>query len=194
MKAYWIIGIMLAAGLQAQPHDCSVDVYLIIAASTPKEMLLDAEVTATTMFREIGVNVHMRMGRPARDPIHACGAPIVVKLEEAVGYHGSPNALAYATPDKESGACIHVFIDRVRLQSGRPLPAFSSALLAHVMVHEITHVFEKMARHSEEGVMKPVWSSQDYTRMKRHPLPFAPEDVDLIRTGLARRITHAATD
>jgi hypothetical protein len=194
MKAYWLIGIVMAAGLRAQPQDCGVDVYLVIAAPIPDGMLLDARLKATAMFREIGVNVRMRMGIPPRDPIQACGSPIVVKFENAAGYPAATNALASATPYKESGACIHVFIDRVRLQLGRELPAFSNALLAHVMVHEITHVLEKIARHSGEGVMKAVWSSQDYERMKRHSLPFAPEDVDLIRDGLAGRISHATAE
>ena len=36
--------------------------------------------------------------------------------------------------------------------------------------------------------MKAVWSGHDYERMKRNPLPFAHEDVDLIRKGLAKRV------
>jgi hypothetical protein len=30
--------------------------------------------------------------------------------------------------------------------------------------------------------------------MKRHPLPFVPEDMRLIREGLARRISHAPAE
>jgi hypothetical protein len=192
MKASWVIGIMLAAGLQAQPQDCTVNVYILADVAVRGGTLLGVEVKAAAMFREIGVNVHMRTGKPARHPIHACGAPIVVELENATGYPGPPLALAYATPYKESGTCIHVFLDRV-LHLG-PDPAFSNALLAHVMAHEITHVLEQLDRHSNEGVMKARWSSEDYERMERHPLPFAPEDVDLIRKGLAKRFTHAAAE
>lgn len=62
------------------------------------------------------------------------------------------------------------------------------------MVHEITHVLEGINRHSEEGVMKAIWSAKDYERMRDHPLPFAPVDVDLIREGIARRMVHAAAE
>jgi hypothetical protein len=58
--------------------------------------------------------------------------------------------LAHAAPFREIGTCIHVFLDRVLLHLNRE-PAFSNALLAHVMVHGITHVLEQ---HSAEGVMK----------------------------------------
>ena len=58
------------------------------------------------------------------------------------------------------------------------------------MVHEITHVLERIKRHSEEGVMKARWSPQDYLHMDTDPLPFAADDVRLIREGLSKRATH----
>lgn len=183
MKTCWVIGIVMAAAMQAQPQDCKVDVYLARGVPMPGGMLLDASTRAAQMFREIGVDVRMRIGRPGRNPSNSCSAPIVVEFETAAGYYGGPSELARATPYKGSGTCIHVFIDRV-LEEGRDR-GLSNALLAHVLTHEITHVLEKIARHSEEGVMKARWSMKDYDRMKDHPLPFAPVDVDLIRMGLA---------
>lgn len=190
MKTYLMIGIVMAAGLRAQPQDCGVSVYLV-AVPMPIGMLLNAKLKATQMFREIGVNVSMRNGIPAHNPGDACGAPIVVEFENAAEYRGSPVALAYATPYKESGTCIHVFLDRVLVHLSRG-QAFANAMLAHVLAHEITHVLEGIDRHSAEGVMKAVWSAHDYESMKRHPLSLAPEDVDLIHKGLARRVQAAA--
>lgn len=190
MKACWVIGIVMAAGVQAQPHECGVDVYLEASVPVPPGMLPDAALKVTGMFREIGVNVRIRYGIPSRDPASGCGAPMVLKLEHADGRAG---AFAYAEPYKKSGTCVHVFIDRVILSlSGEP--TFSNALLAHVMAHEITHVLERINRHSNEGLMKGEWSQQDHARMKRHPLPFAPEDVQLIRQGLAWRAAQSATE
>jgi hypothetical protein len=76
-------------------------------------------------------------------------------------------------------------------------PAFVIAVLAHVMVHEITNVLQRIDRHSEEGIMRAHWSSLDYHRMTRHPLTFALEDVELIRLGLASSLAsakHVATN
>jgi hypothetical protein len=158
----------------------------------PSGMSLGAKLLATAMFREIGVNVRMRSGVLGRDLSDSCGTPIVIQFEDGLGYHGSARALAYALPYKKSGTCIHVFLDRVLHLTGDQ--GFASTVLAHVMVHEITHVLEQSELHSAEGVMKAFWSDDDYERMKRHPLPFSPEDVDLIRERLAGRITHAAAD
>ena len=66
-------------------------------------------------------------------------------------------------------------------------PFIANELLAHVMVDEITHVLQRIDRHSNEGVMNAVWSEQDYAIMKRHALPFAPKDIESIRTGLKIR-------
>lgn len=196
MRTYRVIGIALVFGLQAksaiQAADCSVNVYLLAGAPMPAGMSGEARRMATQIFREIGVNVRMRDGVPARDPGDGCGAPIVVQIEDGKGYRGHAEAMAYAKPYKESGICIHVFIERVvRLN---PEPGFANILLAYVMAHEISHVLEGIQRHSEEGVMKGAWSGQDYAQMKDHRLLFASEDVRLIREGLARRITRTAAD
>lgn len=58
-------------------------------------------------------------------------------------------------------------------------------VLAHVLVHEITHILEGIDRHSESGVMKAQWTVEDYRAMADKPLPFAAIDVDLIQRGLA---------
>ncbi len=65
-------------------------------------------------------------------------------------------------------------------------------LLAHVMAHEITHILEGVSRHSNSGIMRALWSEDDHKMMKKHPLSFAPEDVELIRSGLAARNASSA--
>jgi hypothetical protein len=190
MLAYWAFGIVMAAGLQAQPQDCYMDVYLRTGTPIPAGMLPKASLKVTAIFREIGVNVRMRTGRPARGVGQDCGNPIVIEFDVADGYRGSATALAYAVLSKESGICIHVLMDRIVRLNRKP--DFANVLLAHVMVHEITHVLEQIDRHSAEGMMKAVWSSQDYKIMKYHSLPFDPEDVDLILKGLSKRLADGA--
>ena len=67
------------------------------------------------------------------------------------------------------------------------MPNQVHAVLAHVLVHEITHILQGLSRHSESGVMKARWDSQDFAQMSWKPLPFTAEDVDLIQRGLAAR-------
>jgi hypothetical protein len=119
---------------------------------------------------------------------------MVIQLDNSKGYAGSETALAYATPYRLSGTCIHIFLDRVLSLDPVSLnhdPLLANVLLAHVLAHEIAHVLEQSSEHSEEGVMKAHWSPRDIQRMGRHMLPFMPEDAERIRHGLAVRTASA---
>lgn len=88
------------------------------------------------------------------------------------------DAFAYATPFDDAHTCVHVFSGRVMAAVPRKL---SSALLGHVMAHEITHVLERRDQHSATGVMKANWTANDYEAMAVHPLSFEVDNVEAIR-------------
>ena len=92
-----------------------------------------------------------------------------------------PGALAYALPYE--GTHIVVFWDRVQDTIDR---SHWSELLAHVFAHEITHILERINRHSGSGIMQAHWSAAEITNLAHRPLRFAPEDMDLIYRGLAQ--------
>ena len=52
------------------------------------------------------------------------------------------------------------------------------------MAHEITHLLEVVARHSQTGVMKAHWDAHDFMQMALTPLPFDPVDIFLIQRSL----------
>jgi hypothetical protein len=67
MAFYWMIAIMMAAGA-SQAEECSVDVHILTGVATPNTMMLDSRSQVSAMFRKIGIDVRVRMGRPfARD-------------------------------------------------------------------------------------------------------------------------------
>jgi hypothetical protein len=92
-----------------------------------------------------------------------------------------PGAMAYT----ELGVNRHivVFFDRVRDTVG---PKSVNRLLAYVLVHEITHLLQGVARHSATGVMKARWDWHDLAAITTRNLAFEPGDVELIRLGLAK--------
>jgi hypothetical protein len=73
--------------------------------------------------------------------------------------------------------------DRLQAKCQNP-PSLAPVLLAHVMVHEVTHVLQGMDHHSDTGVMKARWTSDDYKKMLWDPLPFTDYDATLVRLGL----------
>lgn len=192
MKAYWIIGIAMAAGLRASAQDCVVTVYVRTDALAPTGMVFLAEAKTTAIFRAIGVPMRWRAGAPPSKPLDkACGAPLVIRIEYSDGVHVSSEALAYAMPFVDSGTCIHILLDRVLRSSTASL---APEVLAYVLAHEITHVLERIDRHSEEGIMKAHWGSSDFQRMACSGFAFAADDIEMIHSGIAQRTLHAAAE
>ncbi|HTB19754.1 MAG TPA: hypothetical protein VK708_16645 [Bryobacteraceae bacterium] len=140
-----------------------------------------AEMLAANMFSNIGVKLHWRHSCPA------AGDSIQIGISVKTPANDSPGALAYAMPYE--GVHIVVFYDRINHSARGDL---STVVLAHVLVHEITHVLQGVDRHSESGVMKAHWTARDYSQMKDRPLPFTDWDIELIHNGLAARAGRLA--
>jgi hypothetical protein len=107
----------------------------------------------------------------------------MVTMSTATPANEHPGALACAQPFRGG---IRVFYDRVQ---GYP-PSIRARLLAYVLAHEITHVLEGRARHSESGIMKAHWDAGDMRQMGAKRLTFTAFDVLLIRQGLATGLSR----
>jgi hypothetical protein len=134
---------------------------------------------ASEMFASIGVRIDWREWDSCPE-----GA-VAVHLLYAPLNRQAPKNLGFAAPDEGH---ILVFLDRVENLN----PEGGPRLLAHVLVHEITHTLEEVSRHSATGIMKARWDRDDYLAMRRKPLPFAREDIDLIFDGLKKRQARLA--
>jgi hypothetical protein len=134
-----------------------------------------AKELAARMFADIGISLEWMAWERACE---VSQAPIFIEVRSAAPEEYRPDALAYALPYRSH---ITVFLDRIETMES---PAI---VLAHVMVHEITHVVQGVCRHSETGLMKAHWGRKDLLEMLRTPLPFAPEDLVLFQSGLATR-------
>jgi hypothetical protein len=180
VKQIWAAVFGLAAGTGAlagsiEPGSApSVRVCVEDSVVTPF-VLLRGESIATEIFRNIGIRVSwVRRTRCAQSP----SEPIVVQVSTGAPPGHFPGALGYTRLAERQ---IEVFYDRVeRIFEAPAVPN----LLGHVLAHEIAHVLEGINRHSAEGLMKAHWDGRDYMQMYPHVLPFAPEDVELIREGL----------
>ena len=174
-------GASLWAGQSAAVPEATVTVCMKFDHNIPA----GTRPLVSTMFARIGVRIDWR---ERFCPIGV--GSIAVKLSYDTPHNQLPNAIAFARPNE--GAIV-VFYDRVydrvnKLNSDGML----CLLLAHVLVHEITHVLQGIDRHSATGIMKARWDARDYLEMDWKPLPFAQEDVDLIYDGLKERQTRLA--
>ena len=183
-----IAGLLAAAPVIAQSAG-TIRVCTVGGEKTPTLILLRAQTIASRMFATAGVAVEWRSSGDAacRDASQAG----IVSLEFVTGRPDADHlgALAYARPYQ--GSEIVVMFDRIE-HSGIKSSQVSN-VLAHSMTHEITHLLQGISRHSETGVMKAQWRRQDFDQMEYHPLPFTPEDIELIQRGLARRAVQIAS-
>jgi hypothetical protein len=138
-------------------------------------LTMQAQGIAAKMFAGIGMKIawHDMSGCPAQS--------ILISLSEHAPASFHSGAMAYAMPYE--GAHIVLFYDRIAVSGRALLPH----LMAHVMVHEITHILQGVDRHSEEGVTKAHWGLQDFNRMMGKSLDFTEGDVEMIRNGLLAR-------
>jgi len=60
------------------------------------------------------------------------------------------------------------------------------------MVHELTHPIEGIARHSRIGRHESALGQPRLPANATRPLPFAPEDIQLIHIGMRAREAGAA--
>lgn len=182
----YVVAIPSASGqatlnVEARNAEVSLTVYVRtrIGDSGLRNICMRARGVAYQMFAAAGVRIHWRTGQPK---LHEPGRPILIDITPNTPETFYRGALAYARVFE--GDYIRVFYDRVE-NPDRPHAA--AMLLAHVMVHELTHILEGVDHHSEEGVMKAQWTADDLVRMAYKQLRFGPEDVRLMRIGLAYR-------
>jgi hypothetical protein len=180
IERLFVAGLLAVAPAIAQPAS-KVSV-CVAGDGIPTLVLLHAEAISSWMFATAGVAVEWRSkGSAACRGTQSDGVSIEFVGRAPAALH--PGALAYAQLSR--GSKIVVMFDRVE-RSARCSSQVSN-VLGHVMTHEITHLLQGVSRHSETGVMKARWGAQDFVLMERHPLRFAPEDIELIQFGLARR-------
>ena len=144
----------------------------------------DAASKASSLFLSAGVKLEWH------GQVSFCqGNPdaMVVSLMTSTPKAFHPVALAYALPYE--GVHIEVFYDRIAGADPELVPS----LMANVIVHEITHILQGIDRHSTGGIMKAVWTSSDYTQMKRSQLWFTAADFEMIHDGFAARTARIST-
>jgi hypothetical protein len=182
-----VLGLVLS-GVEANVQECGpkagplVRVHLENFMTVPAAALARAKGIASGIFAGAGVRLEWKEGEPRKSSQTAGCTGLVddvlgIQFEETAAARFPGDAMAYAVPGK-AGICIHIFYNRVVAAHSRDL---TPVLLGHVLAHELTHVLEGVARHSEDGLMKAHWSSSDYMQMSHHPLPFAEDDVQLLR-------------
>ena len=184
-----VTGLRVASALSlvtinvwAEPKDAkstTPNVPVCIAESEDPAIASRAKVIAEHILKSAGIKLAWRR-------ISDCPAMgIRVRFDVSAPESERPGALGYAFPYE--GHTIVILYHRVRAlvaTDSRDLQFQVSAILAHVLAHEIVHLLQAVVRHSESGIMKAKFTKSDLQDMTRGTLRFAPEDLDLLAARL----------
>ena len=146
-------------------------------------VLTRAEDIASRIFASAGVALEWHSTAPAVCQGLQQTKTVVLDFTRNTAASEYAGALAHTQPYE----AVHIVVMYDRIAENADGPIQVSTLLGHVMAHEITHVVQGIARHSQAGVMKAHWNAHDIWQMMNKPLPFAPDDIDLIQRGLRPR-------
>jgi len=166
--------VELAAGPSAQTI-----VNLCVTDEVDEYVVSRAETETSKIFNRMAIKLesHREDSRFCKlNPDHT----IHVSFSVATPADVKPNALAYALPYE--GVHLQIFYDRLLGAGSRDVN--SGNLLAYALAHEIGHILQGVARHSDSGIMKARWEKTDYMWMRFGMLRFSDEDVRLIQRGI----------
>jgi hypothetical protein len=168
---------------RSQPlTDITVQVYLAWDLSPPAGYSSRAKACASQRLAQAGIALEWHDGPPDRDAgPEVIGITVVAEAPREYDSASRRDALAAARPYATGPMRIQVFYDRL-MAYGRNCGGHGSVVAGHVLAHEIGHVLEGVARHSQTGLMRARWSVDDMWQMMRQGLPFAREDLYLMRS------------
>jgi hypothetical protein len=167
--------------LSAATGPVKVDVWL----TTNPVGSVDMELTQTivsSVYKEVGIQVNWKSGETVKD-----GSTITFEIRFAEKAPDTATPTALAAAEIERGV-ITVYEDRVRGQH-RNHPAVQRVVLAYVLAHELAHVMQGVARHSNAGILRDQWTVLDFSKMLFHQLKFTNADAERIRRRLPLRLT-----
>jgi hypothetical protein len=174
------MGILVAAVI---PLTIGVDISIPDKLSSAKLAEHDRTIVSS-IFASIGVRIRWQEGE------RSTGSFEIRIIERAPGF-ASPGAMAST---RLADGTITIFEDRVRQQLRRAHPAAARLGLAYILAHELAHAMQGLGRHSESGILKANWTTDDFTAMLFNKLAFTDFDAALIRQRLSGRAAWLCTE
>ena len=143
-----------------------------------------AQIMAGRMFHTIGIDIQWHRG--VEDCPRTPAGSIVVTFPQHVPPDLGPGAFASARPFE--GTHLEIYFWRIPHR----VTSYQSNFISYLFVHEITHLLEGLARHSDSGIMKASWDAADINQMMNGELRFSELDIRLIGDGIRSRPTRLA--
>jgi hypothetical protein len=156
-----------------------VDVYFSYETSPMMDTIamIEAQTRAKQLVEQGGIRLNWHYGRL---PAGKHGAEAIGIIFVPLAPKDAPSAVLARAYPFATGTAINMFYDRIRFYVEGLVQLERGKVLGHILAHEIVHVLEGVAHHSEEGLMKAKWTQSDSSTMKRGGLALAKEDIEIL--------------
>ncbi len=201
-----VIVLALARAGPAEPT-LTITLRVLNYAEVPEKTLIQAEEEVTRIFRKIGVESvwrHISLSseqNPAGSVFRRSSFPFLElsiliisrsaakTMAERLDLKKEVFGLSPRSKDGRGGRLAYVFHHRVReYVIKRTLFEQEALVLGLVIAHEIGHLLLNHTNHSRTGIMRERWDRQDLRLAAFGDLVFSPQQADLIRAEVARRM------
>ena len=220
LRPCFTLGLILTGGLAQLCQGASADsreanptitIHVYNYADVSPKTLIEAEKIAAGVIRQAGVetrwlNRHGKTKESSAEPERFHSNDIVLhmlprSMTESFGLISE--RLGFAPGQGPNRTDVYVFYDRaeqlaqqqraaqmVELALGIREPcAGIGPILGHVIAHELGHLLG-LETHSPTGIMRANWGSADWQETIYGYLSFTPQQADIIRAEVGRRITE----
>jgi hypothetical protein len=166
--------------LSAATAPVPVDVWLPANPVGSVDMALTQSIVSS-IYKDVGIQIHWKSGERVDG-----GSALAFEIRFIASAPESARPTALAAAKIEPGI-ITVYEDRVRgLHQSHP--AVQRVVLAYVLAHELAHVMQGVARHSNAGILRDQWTVLDFSKMLFQRLKFTNADSEMIRRRLPLRL------
>jgi hypothetical protein len=200
-----------AQKVDAQEPGLLITIHICNYAGVDSQTLADAEKVATEVFRKSGVEIRwvMTLG-PSGELVEENKYPIssgLTNIQLSILSRVMSDRLH--VPDKVMGITpgdgvdrqqIYVLYNNVEVFSQsahdrlmvdpKYLGVNESLILGQVIAHEMGHALLNTDEHTVTGIMRAIWDMDDLFEGVRGRLLFTPSQTKVIRTEVARRMSH----
>jgi hypothetical protein len=148
-------------------------------AHVGSKTLQQADRIATEIFSNAGVNVRfatVSLTDPSElltdftaRPASGCTQPLASAVLRAQILPHAPvglprGTLGYALPCARRGVQVTLFADSIEEVSHNAYTPSFCRVLGHVLAHEVGHVLLRSEAHTQDGLMKALWTRSDWQR------------------------------
>ncbi|HEY3454621.1 MAG TPA: hypothetical protein VGK64_08465 [Bryobacteraceae bacterium] len=174
-KSYWSPWLLVALTWPACPAS---NVAIYDFANVGTGTLEPAQALAVEIFARAGIAIRLDTatsvdGKPLGSDFSASAldgciqSPTPAVIRAQILPHAPPGfparALAYSLPCAQRGTQITLYADRMEAVS-RTANASFYRVLGYSLAHELGHVLRRSNEHDARGLMKDVWTRQDWRR------------------------------